>query len=93
VTAGIPFTITVTAVAGGSLDRIFNNDIHFTSSDKTAVLPADYTFNAGDAGSHLFVGGITLMSIGDQRITATVPVAHSITGTVNVIVSTAATTP
>ncbi|HEX7287277.1 MAG TPA: hypothetical protein VF532_13915 [Candidatus Angelobacter sp.] len=52
--------ITLTGYAG---------TVHFTSSDPTAVLPADYTFTAADAGTHTFP--VTLSTLGDQTITVT----------------------
>lgn len=88
--AGSPFTITVTAVVGGSRDKIFNSIIHFTSSDVAAVLPPDYRFTTADAGSHTFGNGITLMTAGNQSIMATDTVASSISTTANVTVSAAA---
>jgi hypothetical protein len=83
---GVPFTVTVTARANGNIDKIFNMDVHFTSSDSAAMLPIDYTFTATDAGSHTFTNGITLMTPGTQTITATATFAHSITGTATVTV-------
>jgi hypothetical protein len=91
VIAGSPFTLTVTAMVGGSRDRIFNSPIHFTSSDSAAVLPAVYTFTGADAGSHTFTNGVTLMTAGSQSITTSDINASSITATVNVPVSTATT--
>jgi hypothetical protein len=90
--AGSPFTITVTAMVGGSRDTVINSYLHFTSSDKAAVLPADYIYVANDAGSHTFTNSVTLMTTGSQSITATVIDATGITGTANVAVSAAATT-
>jgi hypothetical protein len=87
--AGSPFTITVTAMVGGSRDTIINSPIHFTSSDSAAVLPLDYYFTANDAGSHTFTNGVTLMTAGNQSITATVIGAPGLNGTTNVIVSAA----
>ena len=51
----------------------------FTSSDLRAVLPADYTFTAGDAGTHSFF--VTLETTGMQFITATDTVAPSLVAT------------
>ena len=85
-TGGVPFAVTVTAQADGNLDKIFNMDVHFSSSDSAASLPIDYTFTAADAGSHTFTDGITLMTTGKQTITATATFAHSITGTATVTV-------
>jgi hypothetical protein len=88
-TSGVPFTVTVTALANGKLDKIFNMDVHFTSSDSAAILPADYTFTATDAGSHTFTNAITLITPGLQTITATATFAHSITGIASVTVQNA----
>jgi hypothetical protein len=87
--AGSPFTITVTALYDGNLDTIINLPIRFTSSDSSAVLPPIYAFTSADAGSHTFTNGVTLMTPGNQSITATAPNAPPITGTVNVMVSAA----
>jgi hypothetical protein len=86
-TAGSPFTVTVTAMVGGSRDTAINTAIHFTSSDSTAVLPADYYFNAADAGSHTFTNGATLMTAGNQSITATEVGVPGLNGTVYITVS------
>ena len=39
--------------------------VHFTSSDGPAVLPANYTFIAGDNGVHTFTT-VTLKTAGTQ---------------------------
>lgn len=88
-TAGSPITVTVTAMAEGTRDRIFNVNVHFSSSDSSAILPIDYAFTAADAGSHTFTNGVTFMTPGTQSITATATVAHSITGSADVAVSAA----
>jgi hypothetical protein len=52
------------------------------------VLPADYTFTTGDGGDngvHTFSGGVTLITGGDQTLTATDKVS-GITGSVTVTV-------
>lgn len=89
VIAGSPFTVTVTAMAGGSRDRIINSAIHFTSSDRAAVLALDYQFAATDAGSHTFVKAFTLRTPGSQSITATVTTSSVINGTALVTVTAA----
>ena len=63
----------------------YTGTVHFTSSDGSAVLPANYTFTAGDAGTHVF--SVTLKTAGTQSITATDTVTGSITGTQNVTVN------
>ncbi len=56
----------------------YTGTVHFTSSDAQAVLPANYTFTAGDAGVHTF--SVTLKTAGTQSITATDTVTGTITG-------------
>ena len=87
VTAGSPFTVTVTVTADGKRDAIINGAIHFTSSDPAAVLPADYGFTPADAGSHTWTNGFVLMTPGNQTISASIADIPGINGTVNVTVS------
>ena len=71
--------MTVTADdAGGNVTTGYTGTVHFTSSDAQAVLPANYTFTGGDAGTHIF--SVTLKTAGTQSITATDTVTGSITG-------------
>src|SRR5205085_7986336 len=51
---------------------------HFTSSDTQAVLPANYTFTAGDNGVHTF--SATLKTAGSRSLTATDTITGTITG-------------
>jgi hypothetical protein len=74
-------------MVGESRDTVINCSIHFTSSDSAAVLPADYLFTATDAGSHTFTSGVTLMTAGNQSITATEIGVPGLTGTAYVTVS------
>jgi hypothetical protein len=70
VTAGTPGSFTITAkTAVGATASNYSGKVHFTSPDPQAVLPADYTFTAADAGVHTFSG--TLKTAGAQSITAT----------------------
>src|SRR5207249_4552480 len=57
----------------------YTGTVQFSSSDGAAILPANYTFVGGDAGSHTF--SATLKTAGTQSITATDTVTASITGT------------
>ena len=58
VIAGAASGVTVTARDSlGNVATGYTGTIHFTSSDGTAVLPADYTFVAGDNGVHTFTNG------------------------------------
>src|SRR5207244_1207957 len=94
-TAGAPFTVTVTA-----LDQ-FNNvatdylgTVQFTSSDAGAgsLLPADYTFVAGDHSVHTFTNGVTLVTAGSQTLAATATRTSSISSTATITVRAAMAT-
>jgi len=85
---GTPFSVTVSAKVNGGPDTVFNSPIHFSSSDKLAVLPPDYQFKSADAGSHTFANGITLMTPGLQTVTATDGETSFLTATADVMVST-----
>jgi N,N-dimethylformamidase beta subunit-like protein len=88
-TAGQAFTTTVAAVnAQGNPATAYTGTVHFTSSDPAAVLPPDYVFTSGDAGTHQFQ--LTLKTAGTQTITATDTVTPSITGSQTVTVGPAA---
>jgi hypothetical protein len=68
-TAGSGFSATVTALDPyGNVATAYAGTVHFTSTDANAILPADYTFTATDAGSHVFT--VTLQTTGTQRVTA-----------------------
>jgi hypothetical protein len=80
-TAGKAFTIMVTAWDRyGNLATGFLGTIHFTSTDSQAVLPSDYTFQAGDHGKHVFTNQVVLKTVGSQHVTATDTTNGSITG-------------
>src|SRR5205807_122180 len=70
-TAGTPGGVTVQAVdqSGNPLTG-YTGTVHFTSSDPQAVLPADYTFTAADAGTHVF-NNVVLKTAGGRSITLT----------------------
>jgi alpha-tubulin suppressor-like RCC1 family protein len=80
--AGAAFDFTVTA------QDHYNNTVtnyagtlHFTSIDGSAFLPADYSFVAGDKGTHTF--SATLSTAGTQTITVTDSSTSAITGVSN----------
>jgi hypothetical protein len=78
-TPGVAFNVTVTALnASNTTVTGYAGTAHFTSSS-AGTLPADYTFTAGDNGTHTF--SVTLTATGPQTITATDTVTPSITGT------------
>jgi hypothetical protein len=92
-TAGSPFSVTVQALDGnGAVDPTYTGTVHFTSSDHGAgvSLPSDYTFTGTDAGVHTFTNGVTLVTAGNQTVTATDASNGSVNGTVTETVVAAA---
>jgi hypothetical protein len=82
--AGVAHNLTVTAKdAYGNTATGYTGKVHFTSTDATATLPADYTFTATDAGVHVF--SVTLKTVGTRSVTATDSVSLA-TGSQNAIV-------
>jgi hypothetical protein len=78
--AGAPGSFTVTVkYADGSIDTNYTGTVVFSSSDRQALLPADYTFTAADAGVHTF--SASLLTAGTQSITATDYTSASVAGT------------
>jgi hypothetical protein len=72
----------------GNVATGYRGSVHFTSSDPLAILPADYTFTATDAGVHTF--SVSLATIGTQSITVTDKTTATITGSQTGIVVVAA---
>jgi hypothetical protein len=62
----------------GNVATGYRGTIHFSSSDSQAILPADYTFTAVDAGLHTF--SATLKTAGTQSLTATDTANAALTG-------------
>jgi autotransporter-associated beta strand protein len=88
-TSGNPFDITVRAQDPyGNTDTNYQGTITFMTSDPDpgVMLPPDYTFQPSDLGTVTFAGGVTLITSGDQTITATDTVS-GITGTATVPVT------
>ena len=80
-TAGSTGSIRVTAVdAYGNRVSSYRGTVHFTSSDPQAKLPANYTFTATDAGTHVFSGVVILKTAGTQSVTATDTLTKTIKG-------------
>jgi hypothetical protein len=68
-TAGVGGSGPITALdAFGNVATGYLGTVHFSSSDPQAVLPADYTFTAADAGTHTF--SAILKTAGLQSLTA-----------------------
>ncbi len=78
-TAGVAFDTMVTAVdVSGNRVGTYTGTVSFSSTDPHASLPSNYTFMAGDHGSRLFTGGVTLKVPGTRTISAA---AGALTGT------------
>jgi hypothetical protein len=93
--SGSAFSVTVTAKDPyGNTATAYRGTIHFTKTDNGtgSAVPADYTFVAGDTGSHTFSNGVTLVTLGSQTVTATDTGTSSITGSATVTVTAAAAT-
>jgi hypothetical protein len=87
---GTPFDLTVAAVDPfGQPAYAYTGTVTFatTDPDPGVVLPADYTFTPDDQGTHTFSGGVTLITSGDQTITATDTSDATITGSATVTVT------
>jgi hypothetical protein len=80
VTAGTQLSFTVTAQDRyGNTATSYRGTVHFASSDRKAILPADYPFVSGDNGVHTFVA--TLNTAGSETITASDTGTLSLTST------------
>jgi hypothetical protein len=87
-TAGIPFSVTVTALdALGQRLLDYYGTAHFSSSDTKAILPPDYTFTTLDSGKHTFTNAVTLNTAGSETLTVADKAHPSVTGTVTITVS------
>jgi hypothetical protein len=86
---GTPFDVVVAAVDPyGNVDTNYAGTVTWASndSDPGVLLPADYMFQASDAGIHLYSAGVTLITLGDQTLAAADTVS-GIGGTATVTVS------
>jgi hypothetical protein len=92
VKSGTAYSFTVTALdAYGNTATGYRGTVKFTTSDKKARVPANYTFTAADNGVHTFTNGVMFKTTGNQTLTATDTVTGTINGTVKVIVSSSPT--
>jgi alpha-tubulin suppressor-like RCC1 family protein len=77
--AGTPGSVRVEVRdAHGELDPSYRGRVHLTSSDPTAILPADYDFTEADAGVHVF--DVTLRTAGNHRVTVADTASPEMTG-------------
>jgi IPT/TIG domain len=82
---GAYLTIKVTALDSNNYKvTTYLGTIHFTSTDALAVLPADYTFKAGDLGGHTF--SPVLETVGTRTLSVTDTANSSVTGSATVAV-------
>jgi probable HAF family extracellular repeat protein len=76
---GSPYSVNVTPVdANNQTVANYTGRVHLTSSDGSAVLPADYRFTGSETG-HAF--SVTFNTPGNQTVTATDTVTSTITST------------
>ncbi len=86
--SGTPFDVSLIAVDPyGNTDTNYQGTVTWTTTDPdpSVQLPAEYAFQVSDAGMATFPGGVTLITQGDQTITAT-DTASGITGSAIVTV-------
>ena len=86
VTAGAPFSVTVTVLYQGKRDTEFDGPVFFITSDKAFVQPYVYVYTAADAGQHTF-NNLVLFTPGLQSFGASDYVARPITGSVEIQVN------
>jgi len=88
-TVGTPTNVVVTALDQfGNVATGYLGTVHFTSTDGSATLPTDYTFVAGDNGTHTFTNGVTFATAAaSQTVTATDTVTGTIAGAQTVTVN------
>lgn len=86
--AGAPVSVTVTPLDAANNPAYYAGTVHFTSSDGSAVLPADTTVASG---SGTFT--VTFNSTGSQTVTATDTANSSIAGTSGPVIVSAPVAP
>ncbi len=90
VTAGEAFTVTVEAKnAANATDTTYRETVLFTSTSGSVSLPANYTYNEVDSGTHTFT--VYFNAAGNYTITATDTITGTLTATTASIQVTATT--
>jgi hypothetical protein len=80
--AEVPFDLVVTVQdAYGNTVTDYAGTVTFSTDDPDGSVPPDYTFTTDDAGTHTFVGGVTLYA-DSSRVTATDTQMDSLTGSI-----------
>ena len=88
--SGAAFSVTITAKDASNITLTgYVGTIHFATSDPGAgvLLPGNYTFGAGDSGSHTFASGVTLKTAGNQTVSVNDTVQTLKTGSATVLVT------
>lgn len=88
--AGAPFSFTLTPEdAFGNVETAYAGTVHFgaLANDTQAVLPADYTFTAADAGTHTFGATLFKTTGASMPLITAKDLATGITGFTNVLVT------
>jgi hypothetical protein len=81
-TAGVAGNFTVTLKDPyGNIAAGYTGTVHFSNTDSSSTLPANYTFTASDHGVHTFTG-LVLRKRGNQKITVSDTHYGSLTGSV-----------
>jgi hypothetical protein len=79
---GTAFSLTLAVeVAYGNVVTGYVGTVHFSSSDGTATLPANYTFTVADAGVHTSTNMTILRKRGTQTITVADTLDSDLTAT------------
>jgi glucose/arabinose dehydrogenase len=98
--SGMPFDVTVVALDPyGNIDSNYQGTVSFSTSDlgPGVVLPAEYTFTADNGGVHTFtnmgLGETTLVTPGDQTLSATETPSGLLTGSATVMITLGRTPP
>ena len=89
VTSGTAFSVTATAKDALNNTVVgYTGTVHFATTDAgSPVLPSDYTFVGGDAGTHTFTNAFTLQTATSQSITVNDTVDNTKVGTTGTTVA------
>jgi hypothetical protein len=88
VARGTAFSVTLTVEdAYGNVATGYAGTVHFSGSDSSAALPANYTFTAADAGVHKFVSAVILRKKGKQTLTVADTLNSALTATDSITVT------
>jgi hypothetical protein len=89
--ASNPFTVSARDSRNNVVTKYLGT-VNLSSNDPSAMLPANYTFTAGDSGTHTFTPGATFVSTGSRTLTATDTSNAAINGSQAVTVGAGAAT-